>query len=117
MTNFTDRIKTILENQPLGELPSRESIAKRLHVSQRTLARKLVKENTSFKQLLDSHLMQVSLPYLITEDLSIEDISFIVGYQAPRSFFRAFRRWTGDSPADFRLKNRPKSSAPIAASY
>ncbi len=103
--SYKDKIKTILNNEPQGKLPNRDNIARSLHVSERTLARKLQQENTTFKQLIDDHLMKASLPYVMDGKHSIEDISMMIGYGTPGSFIKAFYRWTGDSPTTFRNKN------------
>lgn len=102
---YKERIKKLLKNEPQGELPNRDIIARSLNVSERTLARKLQLEDTTFKQLIDNHLMTLSLPYVMSGKHSIEDISAIIGYRTPDSFIKAFYRWTGDSPTKFRNKN------------
>lgn len=104
--NYKDRIKKILQNKPQGELPNRDAIARSLNISERTLARKLHRENTHFKQLTDDHLMTLSMPYVMDGKHSIEAIAVMLGYGTPGSFIKAFYRWTGHSPTTFRNKNR-----------
>jgi AraC-like DNA-binding protein len=91
----------IIELLPDGR-PSQESIAASLHMSQRSLQRKLQHENSSFTSLLNETQQQLAMQYIRESHRSIGEITYLLGYSEPGSFTRAFRRWTGKSPMQFR---------------
>lgn len=85
-----------------------EQIAERLNMSGRNLHRKLAEENTSFKQLQDEIRHDLALRYLSTPAMSLNEVAFSLGFIDQSSFNRAFKRWTGASPGQYRraLKDR-----------
>ncbi len=74
-----------------------EPVAKRMHVSRRTLQRELARRGTSHKDLLDEMRRERAL-VLLGEARTVADVAARLGYSEPSAFFRAFRRWTGTSP-------------------
>jgi AraC-like DNA-binding protein len=80
---------------------NQELAAKRLNMSVRNLHRKLAEENTSFKVLLDTIRHDLSRRYL-KNNMSISDITYSLGFVDQSSFSRAFKRWTGQSPSQYR---------------
>jgi len=91
----------IIERLPDG-LPRQELIAAALHLSLRSLQRRLREENTSFKELLNDTQQQLAMQYIGERHRSIGEITYLLGYSEPGSFSRAFRRWTGKSPLQYR---------------
>jgi AraC-like DNA-binding protein len=79
-----------------------ESVADYLHMSARTLRRRLVEENTSFRKLVDELRMQMAIKYLRDTNLTIEDIAHALGFSDAANFRHAFRRWTKSAPQQFR---------------
>jgi AraC-like DNA-binding protein len=79
-----------------------EEVARRLGVSTRTLKRKLAGEGTSFSQILDEERRERALLLVHSPELSLEQVAERVGYTDLANFTRAFRRWTGTTPAAFR---------------
>jgi AraC-like DNA-binding protein len=79
-----------------------EAVAARLHMTTRTLRRKLDEEGTSFRRLVGELRMEVALKYLRDTELTIDDIAYSLGFSEAAIFRRAFRRWTGASPREFR---------------
>jgi AraC-like DNA-binding protein len=71
-------------------------------MSARTLQRRLHDEATSFAALLDTFRREASVRLLRERDLSVEEVAFMLGYSEPSSFYRAFRRWTGQTPRIYR---------------
>ncbi len=79
-----------------------ELLADKLHMSSRTLQRKLEKEGTSFGHLLDEVRQQAALSYLRNRQVAISEAAYLLGFSEPSTFYRAFKRWTGSTPADYR---------------
>lgn len=88
-----------------AHLPVRLSmlqVAQMLNVTERTLRRNLTELDTSFSALRDGVLQQQAKHMLSTTDTSIGDVSSALGFSDLRDFRRAFQRWTGVSPSEFR---------------
>ena len=79
-----------------------ESVARELNVSTRTLQRRLEEEGTTFAALLDEARRTAALEYLKDRRISIADTAILVGFSEPSTFYRAFKRWTGTTPASWR---------------
>jgi AraC-like DNA-binding protein len=100
----SSRVKqAILERLPSGA-PTDGEIADMLHISSRTLSRRLADENTSFRELLTSVRRELADAYIADESVPITEISYILGFSDLSSFSRAFKAWNGDSPKVFRDK-------------
>ena len=82
--------------------PTQASVAKLCAMSERTLQRRLQDEGTSFAQLLDDVRSTLGRMYLSDAKLAVFEVAFLLGYSEPSAFNRAFRRWTGTSPSEFR---------------
>ena len=87
----------LLEMLPAGEA-SVEAVAKRLMVSSRTLQRRLREAGTSYQAVLNETREALARHYLASSSLSAAEISFLLGYDDPSSFYRAFHGWTGKTP-------------------
>jgi AraC-like DNA-binding protein len=98
----------ILETMPDGSV-SADRVASRLHMSRRTLTRHLADEGTTFKRLLDEARRHSAGHYLQTTTLSIEDIAFLLGFSESAAFVRAFKRWTRETPAEYRRIHRARA--------
>jgi AraC-like DNA-binding protein len=81
-------------------------IAARLALSPRTLQRRLREAGLSFNQLVDETRQQLVVHYLRDPALELAEIAFLVGFSEPGSLARAFRRWTGQSPGEYRRQLR-----------
>lgn len=95
---FRDKVRACLLEILASGQHSITDVAYRLAVSTRTLQRRLHAENTSFKQELDDLREELARHYLSNSDYTNAQIAFLLGYQDPNSFFRAFRSWTGQTP-------------------
>lgn len=82
--------------------PSLNEVASQLCVSSRTLRRELAKLDTSYQTLLDEYRERISIHFLRSSDLSVQEIAGRIGYKDPANFGRAFRKWTGKSPGSYR---------------
>jgi AraC-like DNA-binding protein len=78
-------------------------VCRKLGVSKRTLQRRLQEEGSSFQQTLDALRNSLAHHYLHNSSLSSTEISFLLGFEGPNSFVRAFQAWTGSTPQAVRL--------------
>ncbi|AKQ63923.1 Transcriptional regulator, AraC family [Myxococcus hansupus] len=79
-----------------------ERIAKRLHMSVRTLHRRMRDEGTSLQEVVDTLRRELALRYLEDRRLAIPEVAYLLGFSEASAFHRAFRRWTGTTPAEHR---------------
>ena len=91
----------LLEHLPSGQV-SEEVVAQALNMSLRTMQRKLRDETTSYKELLEETRRDLAQEYVRNPHVAIGEITYLLGFSEPSSFSRAFRRWTGRSPTEFR---------------
>ncbi|BFM15145.1 AraC family transcriptional regulator [Maricurvus nonylphenolicus] len=83
-----------------------EEVAAKLHMSSRTLIRRLNALGSSFSDITNEVRESLSKGYLENSRLSIEEISFLLGYKNSSNFSKAFRRWVGCSPSVYRLNHK-----------
>lgn len=116
--NLPERVRSvILRDLPLGEV-QQSRVADELGMSVRNLHRHLLKHSTSFKALLDDCRRQLAFGYLRRTDCSINEICYRLGFNEPSSFNRAFRRWTGASPGQWRRHDLHEvPAAPVAQHF
>jgi AraC-like DNA-binding protein len=99
---FAHRVQsTLLRLMQRGQYDM-DSVATQLAISPRTLQRKLESEGTSFGAILDDSRQRAALEYLSRPEMSISETAFMLGFSEPSTFYRAFRRWTGKTPAQYR---------------
>ncbi len=92
---------SLLERMTSGEV-SEEDIARDLHMSRRSLQRRLAEADASYQSLVDDTRRDMALRYIQDPAKSATDITFLLGYSQQSVFTRAFRRWTGMSPSEYR---------------
>ena len=85
-----------------GRFPGVDEAASELHMSSRTLKRKLQQLGTSYQRILDDLRKGLAVEYLSQTDMTVDEIAIHLGYSDASNFARAFRRWTGRSPSDYR---------------
>lgn len=95
-----ESVRELLIASP-GNFPTIEEVAEKLNYSVRSLRRHLGNEGSSYRQLLNEIRNQLAQEYLAT-DMSIEQISELLGYTEPGNFSHAFKRWQGIPPNQFR---------------
>ena len=93
---------TLIGQLPDGE-PNRGRVARALHMSERTLARRLAERDYTFTSLVDEIRNQLARDYLRQSRFSVTDVAFLLGFSDQSNFARAFKRWTSLSPTEFRL--------------
>ncbi|MBL8545471.1 MAG: AraC family transcriptional regulator [Hyphomonadaceae bacterium] len=79
-----------------------ETIAAKLNTSRQTLYRQLKDESATFEQVLDELRHRMALDYIAARRVSVNETAYLVGFSDPASFSRAFKRWTGKSPREYR---------------
>ncbi|KDM92040.1 AraC family transcriptional regulator [Photobacterium galatheae] len=101
----------ILERLSLGA-PAQRDVAASLGMSLRNLQRKLSELETSYKSILENSRKHLALHYVQRQDLALGEISYLVGFASESNFHRAFKRWTGQSPGQYRrnLHLSPRAS-------
>ncbi|NRB38550.1 MAG: AraC family transcriptional regulator [Pseudomonadales bacterium] len=103
--SLSAQVKTLLTHSP-GFMPSQEDIAKHLGLSTRSLSRQLAAQGDSFQKLLNQCREELAKQHLANNEISIEDIAYLLAYESPPNFSRAFKRWCGLTPQQYRLQNR-----------
>jgi AraC-like DNA-binding protein len=98
----TDKVRRAIWTELSGGQPTLQHIASVLGVSDRTLQRRLQQEGTSFAAVLDSLRREMAVHLLQDHSLAVYEVAFFLGYSEPSTFYRAFRRWQGTSPQEFR---------------
>jgi AraC-like DNA-binding protein len=100
---LVERLRALIRScLPEGEVTP-AALAPRLHMSSRTLQRRLNAEATSLQRELDAVRRQQAL-YFLENGTAIAELAWLLGYSEPSAFHRAFRRWTGTSPEAWRAK-------------
>ncbi|MFC4308800.1 AraC family transcriptional regulator ligand-binding domain-containing protein [Steroidobacter flavus] len=98
----------LLEGLPSG-LVTMDVIAGKLALSPRTLQRRIEAEGTNYQEILKQTRESLARHYLSNTTLTAAEISFLLGFDQPNSFYRAFRTWTGTTPDSLR-QSQPKYS-------
>jgi AraC-like DNA-binding protein len=86
-----------------------EDVARVLHVSVRTLQRKLEDAGVTFRQVSDATRAQLAKEYLADAKVGIAEVAFLLGFGDQTSFNRAFRRWTSETPGRWRRRHTARS--------
>ena len=99
-----DAIHHVLEQHLHNKDLNADQIAKLLGVSKRTLSRKLARINTSVAREIARQRQEIAQRELQRGQLSIAEIGAMIGYPDPAVFARAFKRWTGETPSQYRKR-------------
>jgi AraC-like DNA-binding protein len=99
---WTRRALTAASELLPGGEPRMQHVANNLHLSVRSLQRRLREEGTSFSEIVDSVRRSLAMTYLVEADLGASEIAHRLGFADVSSFHRAFRRWTGRAVSSFR---------------
>jgi len=91
----------LLQELTSGE-PSEEGLAKAIGMSTRTLQRKLADLDLSYRDILEKTRYELALRYLDDPQKSVTDITFLLGFSEQSAFTRAFKRWSGKAPTEYR---------------
>ena len=99
--DFATQLRWLMKGY-LGDNLNLHSLADLLCVSERSLQRRLTESRTSFRQLQEETRFDLARHLLQATDTSVTEIGFELGYTKPANFSRAFQRWAGVSPRQFR---------------
>ena len=100
--DISGRVRAAIVDSLSTGLVSKKLVAEKLHMSLRSLDLKLGAENTSFQRTLDSTRQSLATGYIEQSSFSITEIAYLLGFSDAANFTRAFKRWTGKSPLEFR---------------
>lgn len=100
--DLVQQVQSLMIDQlPSGKVTD-QMIARELHLSERTLQRKLRDKGTSFRQVLEGVRKMVAMQYIRNTRTSMTEIAFLLGFSEQSAFSRAFKKWTGKSPVQYR---------------
>lgn len=97
-----DQVKATLKRLLAGRRPAMQDVARELHLSPRTLQRRLTEGGVTFQQLLEDARRELARHYLLHSSLELNETAYLLGYEDPNSFFRAFQHWEGKTPGQWR---------------
>lgn len=100
--HIIQKVKAVIIDQlPSGNVTD-ESVARELYMSSRKLQRQLRSDDTTFTTLLNEIRQDLAQRYLREQDISLTEIAFLLGFSESSAFSRAFKRWMGVSPSEYR---------------
>jgi AraC-like DNA-binding protein len=109
--NFVERVRLAVQQHLTGRRPNIEDIAGALHISARTLQRRLQDEGSSFQRVLGEARRHLARHYLNNSTLELNEAAYLLGYEDGNSFVRAFRSWEGVPPARWRENQRARAAS------
>jgi len=109
--SFPERVRAAIQKKLTGRRPRMHDIARELHISSRTLQRRLQEAGYSFQQVLEEARHQLARHYLTNSFLELNETAYLLGYEDSSSFVRAFRTWEGVPPAHWRGTQRAKAAS------
>ena len=100
-SSTTGLVTQLIMERP-GQFPTMEAVADNLHLTPRTLRRRLADEGTTFSNVFDDVRRDLAEKYLSAGDFTVEDIAELLGFTDASNFRHSFKRWTGIVPSEFR---------------
>jgi AraC-like DNA-binding protein len=97
-------IERVVRRASQADRPSLPEVARMMDVSPRSLQRLLCEQGTTFSRIVESSRRQSAFQLLVRDDLSVSEVAERLGYSDPSNFGRAFRKWTGQSPNQWRKR-------------
>ncbi|WP_404364808.1 helix-turn-helix transcriptional regulator [Marinobacter sp.] len=112
---FSRRVRALIADSLAGGRVGVEAVASRLSMSRHTLYKKLKEEDLTFFDLLNEVRRERALHYLRERERSLAEVAELLGFSELSAFSRAFKRWMGKPPAQFRSQVLP--GAELAAGH
>jgi AraC-like DNA-binding protein len=103
---FASAVRDIITREMVHTTPTAATVARQLRMSARTLNRRLGSEGVTFGAIMDQLRHELALRYIGTRDMSLREVSSRLGFSHPESFHRAFKRWTGQTPLEYKRERR-----------
>jgi AraC-like DNA-binding protein len=100
--NITHKVKAVIIDQLPSSKVTDETVARKLYMSSRKLQRQLQSAGTTFNTLLNEIRQDLAKKYLREQHNNITEIGFLLGFSESRAFSRAFKRWLGVTPSEYR---------------
>ena len=100
--SFIELVRGAIQDRLVGHRPAVDVVARALHVSPRTLQRRLQEAGSSYQRVLDEARHAMARYYLSNSTLELNEAAYLLGFEDPNSFGRAFRMWEGVPPSDWR---------------
>ncbi len=108
--SFIALVRRAIQDRLTGQRPSMDAISEALHMSPRTLQRRLQETGSSFQRVLDEARHSMARYYLSNSVLELNEAAYLLGFEDPNSFGRAFRNWEGVPPSDWRETHRSSAA-------
>lgn len=109
--SFDLQVKAVLTQMMRGERPSIEAVARKLCLSPRTMQRRLTEAQTSYQSILDAVRLDTACKLLEHTDMEPGEIAFYLGFEEVNSFQRAFHKWQGMTPTQWRTQTSIDSNS------
>jgi AraC-like DNA-binding protein len=101
-SDIVNRVRAVVVEELSSCALNKQVVADRLHMSARSLQMKLAEKDTSFQEIMDGTRHSLALGYMEQSAISITEAAYLLGFSEVSNFTRAFKRWTGKSPRDYR---------------
>lgn len=100
--DLVDELSQRIRQALRGTVPDAATLARQMGMSTRTLSRRLHERGLTYQEVLDQARRELALRHLLNKDLKVIEVAFLLGFSEVSTFYRAFRRWTGTTPAAYR---------------
>ncbi len=104
--SFSRKVRRLVAHQMATDRVNADTLAQQCHMSRQTLYRRLKREGVSFHDLVEQVRKGKALRYVAANQFSLGEIAFLLGFSELSAFSRAFKRWTGMAPAQFRAQHQ-----------
>ena len=101
-SSVPDQIKLVLKRRMASGRPDVAGVAREIGLSERTLQRRIADCGSSFRALLDSARQELAKSLLLDASVDLEEVAFLLGFEDPNSFYRAFKGWEQMTPGRWR---------------
>ncbi len=100
--SITRKVSSFLVKMIHDKPPTLETVAKKFFMSVRKLQLLLENEGTTYKNILNTIRKELAFNYLRDNQISVAEVSYLLGFSEPSAFHRAFKKWTGKTPGNYR---------------